>query len=179
MVPRLVGDTVALRPVTEEDLPMLKELYNRPDIFPYMARPEPLTDEDQRGWFERLKADPSTRVFVVELREGGDVLGSITLRNLTDPAKRGEIGILMGRAGSGYGSDAIAALLRYAFDTLQLNCVSLEVRGDNRRAITAYMRAGFRPEGVLRRRLLKAGVLYDLYSMSVLREEFLQDATTT
>jgi RimJ/RimL family protein N-acetyltransferase len=54
--------------------------------------------------------------------------------------------------------------------------VSFEVRGDNRRAITAYMRAGLRPEGILRRRLLKGGQLHDRYAMSILREEF--EATT-
>jgi RimJ/RimL family protein N-acetyltransferase len=37
------------------------------------------------------------------------------------------------------------------------------------------MRAGFRPEGVLRRRLRKAGEYHDLYSMSILREEFAID----
>ena len=39
------------------------------------------------------------------------------------------------------------------------------------------MRAGFRPEGILRRRLLKDGILHDLYSMSILREEFEADDT--
>jgi RimJ/RimL family protein N-acetyltransferase len=38
------------------------------------------------------------------------------------------------------------------------------------------MRAGLRPEGILRRRLLKGGQLHDRYAMSILREEF--EATT-
>ncbi|MBU6151612.1 MAG: GNAT family N-acetyltransferase, partial [Chloroflexi bacterium] len=49
-----------------------------------------------------------------------------------------------------YGSDVVRTVLAHAFGGLDLQCVSLEVRSDNRRAITAYMRAGFRPEGVLR-----------------------------
>ena len=103
------------------------------------------------------------------------IIGSVTLRNLADRARRAELGVLIGIAGSGFGSDAVRTVLAHAFGSLNIQCVSLEVRGDNRRAITAYMRAGFRPEGVLRRRLLKDGSLHDLYSMSVLREEFNED----
>lgn len=101
-----------------------------------------------------------------------ELIGSFTFRNLTYPARRGELGVLLGIPGSGFGSDAVRTVLAHAFGGLDLQCVSLEVRGDNRRAITAYMRAGFRPEGVLRRRLSKVGELHDLYAMSILREEF-------
>ena len=101
-----------------------------------------------------------------------ELIGSITLRNLDDRAPRGELGVLLGIPGSGFGSDAVRTVLAHACGDLDLQCVSLEERGDNRRAITAYMRAGFRPEGVLRRRLLKAGEFHDLYAMSILREEF-------
>jgi RimJ/RimL family protein N-acetyltransferase len=116
--------------------------------------------------------DPDTFVWAVERIDDRTLIGSVTLRNLTDPARRGELGVLIGVPGSGYGSDAVRTVLAHAFTHLGLQCVSLEVRGDNRRAITAYMRAGFRPEGILRRRLLKAGELHDLYAMSILREEF-------
>jgi RimJ/RimL family protein N-acetyltransferase len=172
----LLGHLTALRRIRVEDLPTLREWYNRPDVFPYMGRAEPLSEADQQRWYASLSSDPSTQVYAVVGRHSEDLLGSITLRNLLDPARRGELGILMGAPGSGFGSDAIRTLLLHAFRTLDLQCVSLEVRGDNRRAITAYMRAGFRPEGVLRRRLLKGGVLYDLFSLSILREEFLGDA---
>ena len=111
-------------------------------------------------------------VHLLDANGDGALIGSITLRNLDDPARRGELGVLLGVAGSGYGSDAVRTVLTHAFGDLNPQCVSLEVRGDNRRAITAYMRAGFRPEGVLRRRLFKAGELHDLYAMSILREEF-------
>jgi RimJ/RimL family protein N-acetyltransferase len=157
------------------DLDQLRAWYNDPSIFPFMGRHEPLTDRDQRDWFNGLHANNGTKVFAVDSRDTAELIGSLTLRNLLDSARRGELGILIGQASSGYGSDAIRTLLTYAFEGLSLNCVSLEVRGDNRRAITAYMRAGFRPEGVLRRRMLKCGVLHDVYSMSILRDEFFQD----
>ena len=169
------GKLVTLRPVREADLEELRVWYNHPENFPFMGRPAPLTEESQRRWFHSLADDPGAKVFAVVRIDNDRLIGSITLRNLHDPAKRGELGILMGEGGSGYGTDAIRTMLSHAFGPLSLNSVSLEVRGDNRRAITAYMRSGFRPEGVLRRRMFKSGALHDLYSMSILREEFLQD----
>jgi len=140
-----------------------------------MARDTPLTREDQRRWYEAMVRQADTRVFALERKNTGALVGSITLRHLLDPARCGELGILVGYPGSGLGSDAVRTLLRYAFTELGLKTVCLAVRGDNRRAITAYMRAGFRPEGVLRQRLAKSTHVYDLFSMSILREEFLED----
>ena len=170
--PILQGTSTLLRPVTEADLSALLDWYNAPDTFKYMGRETPLTLADQHAWLTTSRSDPGSLVWAVQRRDTGSLIGSITLRNQTDRARRAELGVLLGISGSGYGSDAVHTVLGHAFEALDIQCVSLEVRGDNRRAITAYMRAGFRPEGILRRRLLKDGTLHDLYSMSILREEF-------
>ena len=175
--PHLHGERVDLRPVTEADLPALLTWYNAPDVFKYMGRETPLTMADQHTWLTSSRSDPGALVWAVQRRDTSSLIGSITLRNLTDRAKRAELGVLLGTPGSGFGSDAVHAVLAHAFQGLAIQCVSLEVRGDNRRAITAYMRAGFRPEGILRRRLLKGSILHDLYSMSILREEFENEMT--
>ncbi|MBU6151419.1 MAG: GNAT family N-acetyltransferase [Chloroflexi bacterium] len=172
MPPVLHGQSVTLRPVESADLEPLRRWYNAPETFRYMGRDEPLTAKAQAEWHTRTRDDQSVLSWAVTRSVDGTLIGSITLRNLDDPARRGELGVLLGIPGSGFGSDAVRTVLAHAFGGLDLQCVSLEVRGDNRRAITAYMRAGFRPEGVLRRRLFKAGELHDLYAMSILPEEF-------
>ena len=172
IAPVLFGRSVLLRPVHDDDLEDLRRWYNNPETFRFMGRDEPLTPMIQKGWHARNRDDAGTMSWAIIRATDTTLIGSITLRNLADPARRGELGVLLGMVGSGFGSDAVLTVLSYAFGELRLQCVSLEVRGDNRRAITAYMRSGFRPEGVLRRRLLKFGELHDLYSMSILREEF-------
>ena len=170
--PILVGQSVTLRPVGQADLDDLRQWYNAPETFRYMGRDDPSTADAQAEWHQVTRADPTSMVWAVTRTTDATLIGSFTLRNLGDPARRGELGVLLGVLGSGFGSDAVRTVLAYAFGTQDLQCISLEVRGDNRRAITAYMRAGFRPEGILRRRLRKAGAYHDLYSMSILREEF-------
>jgi len=75
--------------------------------------------------------------------------------------------------GKGYGTDAMALILYYAFEELNLHRVSLGVLAYNPRAIRAYEKAGFVVEGAERRVANKDGVRYDAWIMGILREEWL------
>lgn len=74
--------------------------------------------------------------------------------------------------GKGFGSDALALILRYAFHELNLNRVALEVISYNDAAMHAYRKAGFRVEGRQRSAVLRGGAHYDLISMALLAEEW-------
>ena len=70
------------------------------------------------------------------------------------------------------GGEAIALMLAYAFQTLGLWRVELEVVADNRRAVRCYERAGFRVEGKKRNAFLVDGELTDMLIMAVLMDEW-------
>ncbi|PYE45561.1 ADP-ribose pyrophosphatase YjhB (NUDIX family) [Paenibacillus barcinonensis] len=74
--------------------------------------------------------------------------------------------------GKGYGSDALALILRYAFHELNLNRIALDVIEYNEAARKAYLKAGFREEGRHRAAVLRDGTQYDLISMSILSAEW-------
>lgn len=74
--------------------------------------------------------------------------------------------------GQGYGSDALALIIRYGFHELNLNRIALEVIEYNEAARRAYLKAGFREEGRQRSAVLRDGTHYDLISMSILAEEW-------
>jgi RimJ/RimL family protein N-acetyltransferase len=75
--------------------------------------------------------------------------------------------------GSGYGTDAMGLILRYAFTELNLRRVSLEVFAHNPRAIRSYEKAGFRREGVIRSDCRRDGQRWDSVFMGILRDEWL------
>lgn len=79
-----------------------------------------------------------------------------------DPADRGH----------GYGKEAMALMLRYAFYELGLHRLSLDVIADNRAAIDLYRGLGFQEEGRLRERVHRDGRLSDLIYMGLLRREW-------
>ena len=83
------------------------------------------------------------------------------------------VGLLPAHRRQGYGRDAVAVLLDYAFDKRNLHRVQLEVLADNDAALSAYKASGFVEEGRLREHAYTAGSFVDLVVMSVLRTDWL------
>lgn len=114
---------------------------------------------------------------------------SFAMRTLTDDRLIGLIGLyivmpvqreaFMGiqigeRAywGKGYGTDALRVLLRYAFDELNLQRISLSVLEGNARALRSYEKCGFQYEGRERHAWAYDGRRWDEVYMGLLREEW-------
>ncbi|MER3483467.1 MAG: GNAT family N-acetyltransferase [Meiothermus sp.] len=79
------------------------------------------------------------------LDEKGEWLGTVELYELT--RTEATLGILIGakeRWGQGYGSDAVKAVLAYAFTKMGLRKVKLRTYKHNLRAQRAFEKAGFR-----------------------------------
>ncbi len=76
--------------------------------------------------------------------EHGDFIGTTELYDVR--GLEATLGIIIGERShwsSGYGPEAMHALLGYAFDTLGLGLVRLETFGDNLRAQRAFKKVGF------------------------------------
>ena len=80
--------------------------------------------------------------YLVE-KDGGDFIGTIELNGVT--AFEGELGIAITaiKQNLGYGTEAVAALTRYAFEQLGLRRVWLRTHPENARAIRVYQKCGF------------------------------------
>ena len=86
-----------------------------------------------------------------------------------------ELDILIGEKDKwekGYGSDALRAMLTYAFDKQKAERVFLMPRTHNKRAIYVYEKVGFKKEGVLRHFEKFEGKWTDNIMMSILKGEF-------
>src|SRR5207244_2611241 len=74
--------------------------------------------------------------------------------------RKAEVGIVSGEPSfwsQGYGTEAMRVVLRYGFDVLALNKISLDVLEYNTRALRTYERLGFQREGVHREDIYKDG----------------------
>lgn len=74
--------------------------------------------------------------------------------------------------GRGYGSEAVALMVQYAFLELNLRRVTLGLHAYNERALKTYEKVGFKLEGCMRGEGLRDGVRYDSLWMGILREEW-------
>jgi RimJ/RimL family protein N-acetyltransferase len=82
--------------------------------------------------------------------------------SIGDPADRGR----------GYGSDALRALLGFAFGQLRFERVWLDVYDLNPGARSVYERIGFVYEGTLRHAVYREGRYIDVIRMAILADEW-------
>jgi len=113
--------------------------------------------------------------FMIQTLDEDKIIGGVDLSGFDWVAGNCWVGIGLGdRAvwGKGYGTDAMRVILRYAFEVLNLNRVSLSVYDYNPRGIRSYEKAGFVEEGRSRQWLQREGKRWDLVYMGILRSEW-------
>lgn len=171
------GEKVELGPVQREYLPRYVEWFNDWQVARFLTPgiPLALNLEEETDWFERRRNDKDNILFAILALPDRRLIGNCGLHKLDWKNRHALFGIFIGDKdywGKGYGTDAVRTIVRYAFSELGLNRVELEVYDYNPRAIRAYEKAGFRREGVRRQALYREGAFHDIYSMSILREDW-------
>jgi len=176
------GQRLFLRPIEPEDEPLLRRWINDPECWRTLGRFRPVNRPREREYIEGLYRQPDEVAFGIVVRESERLIGVAGLR-CSDPANRAaEFGILIGEAAfrsRGYGTEATRLVARYGFDELNLNRIGLSVCGDNRRAVRAYRRAGFREEGRRREAYFRNGRYHDELCFGLLRREWSQPSSST
>ena len=81
--------------------------------------------------------------------------------------------IVITEKGKGYGREAIAALMGYAFTELGMNKFWLDVYPDNKVGIALYESLGLKKEGVLRQNYKSERGYLDQVVYSMLRSEYI------
>ena len=169
----LRGPRVVLRPLAAGDLRRLVKWYSDPQVIHFLGRGSAVTLAEQERWFREYERKPDEQVFAIEI--GGKHVGNLGLHKVDRVHRKADLGIMIGEASfwsRGYGTEAIDLALRYAFDGLGLNKVSLEVLEYNDRGIRAYEKCGFQREGVHREDIYKDGRFFDVVRMGILAREF-------
>jgi RimJ/RimL family protein N-acetyltransferase len=110
----------------------------------------------------------------VSLRTSGEVVGTCTLARIDRQHRRAELGYALGRAhwGSGLAAEAVGAVIRYAFESLDLHRLEADVDPRNGPSLRLLERFGFRSEGLLRERYHVAGEIQDAAIYGLLRSEW-------
>jgi RimJ/RimL family protein N-acetyltransferase len=135
----------------------------------------PLTTARAREQIERDQSEGDNRpVFVIRALADDRLIGYVGLA-LRWANQDAWVFIGLGERdywGKGYGTDAMRVILRYAFDELGLQRVSLGLFDHNERALRSYAKAGFVVEGHTRGALQRDGERRGEYFMGILREEW-------
>lgn len=169
------GKRVRLRAIERGDIPTFLKWLNDPQVQRYLGRtPFPLSFAEEEKWFERQLNDEKSRIFAIETEKGVHI-GNIGLHEIGYKDGKAALGIMIGEKGywgQGYGSDAIKALLRFAFEELNLHRLYLSVFDFNKQAIRCYEKCGFRQEGIVRESVFRHRRYQNEILMGILRHEF-------
>jgi len=129
--------------------------------------------EEIAEWMEHER--PDNFGFVIRTLAEDRLIGFVGLGGINWPNGDGFVGIGIGErkdGDKGYGTDAMRVILQYAFAELNLYRVSLDVFGENRRAIRSYEKVGFVVEGCERQYENRDGHRCDMIYMGILHEEW-------
>ncbi len=106
------------------------------------------TQRERDVYFDYGRSNTTRKRFVV-LDRAGRIVGTLGLRNIDYYSAEATLGIIIraDAVGQGYGTDAIRNVLAYAFGTLGMRRVLLDVAENNIRARRCYEKIGFSPTG--------------------------------
>lgn len=175
------GAKVYLRPFEPGDADLVSDWFADAEV-QRLTGELPLSRHSRRakyqarlGDYDRNTAD--TCLFVICRLEDDRPLGWCQLFEIDRINGNAAFGITIGERelwGGGYGSDAVNALVDFAFGELRLERIWLGTDAGNLRAQRAYAKCGFREEARLRNAFIEHGRFVDEVRMALLRGEWEQ-----
>jgi RimJ/RimL family protein N-acetyltransferase len=170
------GEHVALRAIERRDLEQLRAWRNRPQLQRHFRQSRELTAQDQVAWFENVvERDPSTRMFAIEERERGRLLGACGLCFVNWASGTAELSIYIGvddlYVDDRFAPEAAGLLVDHAFDDLDLHRLWVEIYAFDTRKQRLFEDLGFVLEGRFREHCLHEGERHDSLFYGLLRPE--------
>lgn len=172
----LTGQFVSLTAVDPDTDTEIIARWSRDSQFWRLAHTEPAMPVLPAYAKKKLEDRPSDlHGFAIRTLADDRLIGLIGLYTIFWLQREAFMGIQIGEReywGKGYGTDALRVLLRYGFDELNLQRVSLSFLEGNERAMRSYEKCGFRYEGRERQIWAYDGRRWDEIFMGLLRDEW-------
>ena len=169
------GKKVTLRAMCSDDLQMICDIFNDPELENLVVGwAFPLSIDQQKKWFENNMNDQKNFRFVIETEEDG-AIGIATLTNIDWKNKSATHGIKLAKKEmrtKGIGTDTVMAIMRYAFDELGLHRLDGSWFDENVASKSLYKKCGWKEEGVKRSCVYKHGEWRDLTIVGALESDY-------
>jgi RimJ/RimL family protein N-acetyltransferase len=181
---KLTTNRLVIREFEKKDIPVLIENINDLEVSQYLLLvPYPYRLKDANWWInkcqEEAKKKPrATYDFAIELKSEKRLVGGIGLNHADYFQNTIEIGFWLGKRywKQGIMSEAITAMLDFAFDKLKMNRINWYAYADNVASNALAKKMGFVFEGTRRKaaRAKSTGKIHDDNVYGLLKDDWLK-----
>lgn len=168
-------EDIILRAIEQEDLELIREMINDPVIEHMTGHGGlPVSKFQQENWFKSLLGREGEVRLIIEFE--GKAVGTVMLTDIdyrnSTAQFHSKIATSQNLRGKGIGTKATWALIEYAFNQLNLNCIYSQIIEYNFASQRVKEKCGFKKDGVLRDRAYKDGKYYNIVVWSITKEDF-------
>lgn len=174
----IYGEKVMLRAMEPEDMEMLRATINDPEVEHMVGGWSfPVSRYEQMQWYERVIMDKRNLRFIIESIENHEIFGMVNLVDIDWKNRSAFHGIKL-RSNvpkrHGIATDAVMALMRYAFEELQLVRLDGSWIEYNTPSIKLYEKCGWSIEGTKEKAIFSDGEYYKLYLGGILVDKYME-----
>jgi len=162
--------------MNENDIDFIFMLDTQYETYKYESDNAPTYDKiikNCKDSIERMRLLPDDGSIRWIVRKDDVMIGEIRLWCEYDKTHDWEIGygFLKEHWGHGYASEAVKAVIQYAFEHFNINRIAAYLNADNYRSAALCERVGMVKEGRLRENRVVNGIYYDTYCFAILKRE--------
>lgn len=172
----LESENIFLAPLAESDAAACYQWFVDPAIRRYLSSSALVnTLEKSKEFIVSANSSRSDALFGIFHKEDDVHIGNVELHGIDFINRNASVGIAIGEKeylGRGFGRETMELILGYAFGTLGLNMIFLNVFADNARAIASYEKCGFKKRGSLPQCFYRDGEFIDCLIMSITKDEY-------
>ncbi|WP_268874492.1 GNAT family N-acetyltransferase [Rossellomorea aquimaris] len=112
----------------------------------------------------------------IVLKESGDLIGAIDLYNINEDTENCEVGYDIGFNwwNRGYGTEALQAIVEFAFRSMNIHKISATHGMDNPASGKIMLKVGMKQEGIIRDMIRKNNQYKDCGIYGILQHEYLE-----
>lgn len=160
----LILNKCILRKFSLKDAQSLAQQANNKNVADFLRDvfPHPYTTKDACFYIEHVASDLRSLILAIDV--DGKAVGSIGILPKTDVyRKSAELGYWLGEQywGLGIMTEAVKAITEYGFKNYSLHRIYADVFENNAGSMRVLEKAGYTPEAVHRKAVIKNGVIMD------------------
>ena len=165
-------ERLVIRSFKDSDYKKVYEACNDPELAKMtLGIPIPYTKQNAKDWIAKVKDVYECAICFKD--NLNCVIGCVSLVNLSERAQRGELGYWINQKywGQGIATEAAKAMIKYGFETLNLNSIIARHFQHNPASGRVMQKCGMKYAGILREHERRFDTFYNVVYYDILKSE--------